>query len=186
MSLIPSNWPNSVKLAVVGLGVFTAIVLVVEVVILAMPPTAVTVATAAPPEPPLTTTPPPPARPERPTSSAPQISRNDMIDLQYVGCDLLGDGLTKELLAQCAEKASHYATDPASVEHSRAVLRAHMAPLIQPPTKADGPLFDVLVPSPNQAQCSVWGSMWAKDSADELRSIGFRKVRCANGKEWVL
>ncbi len=120
------------------------------------------------------------------TPPAPSISRNEMIDLQYVGCDLLGGELTKPILFDCATKAQQYAIDDASKEHARASFRSHMAPLIQPPTKADGPLFDVLVPSPNKGQCVIWGSMWSKDSADDLRSMGFQKIRCAGGKEWAL
>lgn len=65
-------------------------------------------------------------------------------------------------------------------------FRKRMAPLIRPPTRSAGAFEQALVPSADPAECRLWGSMWAAESAEDLRSFGFTDIQCADGKRWPL
>jgi hypothetical protein len=53
------------------------------------------------------------------------------------------------------------------------------------PPKAIGADGKILVPSSDPAKCIVWGSMWFRDTAPELRQLGFTELRC-DANVWKL
>jgi hypothetical protein len=101
---------------------------------------------------------------------------------------LLEEKLTKAHLAFCLEQAMKEAQSPADVARARSEFRARVGPLFRPETTTEGEAFEILIPSANQAQCLMWGGMWAaKDTADDLRKMGFKAIRCASRpKPWIL
>ena len=85
-----------------------------------------------------------------------------------------------------AESTMHGATlrppyDRQFQEANRAVARKHMAPLVNPETRAVGENFVVLVPSPDRVKCVLWASEWSQET-EALRTLGFEKLRCDGGK----
>lgn len=69
----------------------------------------------------------------------------------------------------------------------RASSRERMAKLIRPEASATGPAHSILVPSLDQTQCLVWGSMWTNksDTVESLILLGFTEVLCGE-RRWKI
>jgi hypothetical protein len=81
------------------------------------------------------------------------------------------------------EQAAAAAPGNERVHYAQRIARA-MGETANPPTAigADG---KILVPSSDPAKCIIWGSMWFRDTAEELRQLGFSELRC-DSRVWKL
>lgn len=74
--------------------------------------------------------------------------------------------------------------DAAFHQANQALARKHVAPLVNPESRATGPGFTILVPSSDPTRCALWAAQWSKD-AGAMRTLGFSKLICGD-REWVI
>lgn len=125
------------------------------------------------------------ARATAPAQAVP-LSTFQKIEAAYMPCFEAHEKLTKDLLKKCQADAMVFVETKNDLQRSQELFRRFMAPLIQPPTRAEGIGYVELVPSHDRAECMIWGAMWAAQSADDLRDLGFTKIRCPDQKDWAL